>query len=141
MSAELPRASAEGGIERSVFSARPRRLVDPRGRHLTLSRSGEIAIVDMDGRELSTHRVPYGAHLLCESGRIHARCNHLGSRDDVEPAFAHERIEPISDLGRQAERTFEAQPQTSASRFGELLLVVAAVAVGAVVTWLILKNR
>ena len=41
----------------------------------------------------------------------------------------------------RCERTFEAQPQTSASRFGELLLVVAAVAVGAVVTWLILKNR
>jgi transposase-like protein len=41
----------------------------------------------------------------------------------------------------RCQRTFEAQPQTSASRFGELLLVVAAVAVGAVVTWLILKNR
>src|SRR6185295_4948810 len=29
-------------------------IVDPRGRHLSLSRSGEIAILDMDGRELST---------------------------------------------------------------------------------------
>ena len=28
-------------------------ITDPRGRHLSLSRSGEIAILDMDGRELS----------------------------------------------------------------------------------------
>ena len=42
-------------------------IIDPRGRHVSLSRSGEIAILDMDGRELSTHRVPYGAHLLCET--------------------------------------------------------------------------
>ncbi len=33
-------------------------IVDPRGRHLSLSRSGEIAIVDMDGRELSTTAYP-----------------------------------------------------------------------------------
>ena len=33
-------------------------IVDTRGRHVSLSRSGEIAIVDMDGRELSTHRCP-----------------------------------------------------------------------------------
>src|SRR3546814_20858718 len=48
-------------------------ITDPRGRHISLSRSGEIAILDMDGRELSTHRVPYGAHLLCDNGPIVTR--------------------------------------------------------------------
>src|SRR5690349_22640076 len=54
-------------------------IVDPRGRHLSLSRSGEIAILDMDGRELSTHRVPYGAHLL----RSEEHTSELQSRRDL----------------------------------------------------------
>jgi len=60
-------------------------IMDPRGRHLSLSRSGEIAIVDMDGRELSTHRVPYGAHLLCESGHIVSRGDRIAEWD---PAYS-----------------------------------------------------
>src|SRR5438067_9472543 len=60
-------------------------IVDPRGRHLSLSRSGEIAILDMDGRELSTHRVPYGAHLLCETGHIVSRGDRIA---EWEPSFS-----------------------------------------------------
>ena len=60
-------------------------IIDPRGRHLSLSRSGEIAILDMDGRELSTHRVPYGAHLLCESGHIVSRGDRIAEWD---PSFS-----------------------------------------------------
>ena len=60
-------------------------IVDPRGRHMSLSRSGEIAILDMDGRELSTHRVPYGAHLLCESGHIVSRGDRIAEWD---PSFS-----------------------------------------------------
>jgi DNA-directed RNA polymerase subunit beta' len=60
-------------------------IVDPRGRHLSLSRSGEIAVLDMDGRELSTHRVPYGAHLLCESGHIVSRGDRIAEWD---PSFS-----------------------------------------------------
>ncbi|MDQ3483729.1 MAG: DNA-directed RNA polymerase subunit beta', partial [Pseudomonadota bacterium] len=60
-------------------------IADPRGRHVSLSRSGEIAILDMDGRELSTHRVPYGAHLLCESGHIVSRGDRIAEWD---PAFS-----------------------------------------------------
>lgn len=56
-------------------------IVDPRGRRLSTSRSGEVAIVDMDGRELSTHRVPYGAHLLCESGHIVSRGDRIAEWD------------------------------------------------------------
>src|SRR3569833_2315132 len=60
-------------------------IMDPRGRHLSLSRSGEIAILDMDGRELSTHRVPYGAHLLCETGHIVSRGDRIAEWD---PSFS-----------------------------------------------------
>jgi DNA-directed RNA polymerase subunit beta' len=60
-------------------------IIDPRGIHRSLSRSGEIAILDMDGRELSTHRVPYGAHLLCETGHIVNRGDRIAEWD---PAFS-----------------------------------------------------
>src|SRR5215210_2492805 len=60
-------------------------ITDPRGRHISLSRSGEIAILDMDGRELSTHRVPYGAHLLCDSGHIVTRGDRVAEWD---PSFS-----------------------------------------------------
>jgi hypothetical protein len=39
----------------------------------------------MDGRELSTHRVPYGAHLLCESGHIVSRGDRIAEWD---PSFS-----------------------------------------------------
>ena len=45
-------------------------IVDQRGRRVVLSRSGEMAIVDMDGRELSVDRIPYGAYVLCDDGHI-----------------------------------------------------------------------
>jgi DNA-directed RNA polymerase subunit beta' len=60
-------------------------ITDPRGRHVSLSRSGEIAILDMDGRELSTHRVPYGAHLLCETGHIVSKGDRIAEWD---PSFS-----------------------------------------------------
>jgi DNA-directed RNA polymerase subunit beta' len=60
-------------------------ITDPRSRHVSLSRSGEIAILDMDGRELSTHRVPYGAHLLCDSGHIVSRGDRIAEWD---PSFS-----------------------------------------------------
>ena len=56
-------------------------ITDPRGRHVSLSRSGEVAILDMDGRELSTHRIPYGAHLLCEGGHIVSRGDRIAEWD------------------------------------------------------------
>jgi DNA-directed RNA polymerase subunit beta' len=60
-------------------------ITDPRGRHLSLSRSGEIAILDMDGRELSTHRIPYGAHLLVDNGHIISRGDRIAEWD---PSFS-----------------------------------------------------
>ena len=43
-------------------------IVDKQKRRVSLSRQGEIAIVDADGRERAVHRVPYGAYLLFDDG-------------------------------------------------------------------------
>src|SRR5438128_437987 len=43
------------------------------GHLVAMVRNMVVAILDMDGRELSTHRVPYGPHLLCESRHIVSR--------------------------------------------------------------------
>jgi DNA-directed RNA polymerase subunit beta' len=56
-------------------------IVDPRGRRIAMSRSAELAIVDMDGRELSTHRIPYGAHLLYDGGHIVSKGDRLAEWD------------------------------------------------------------
>ncbi|APZ98606.1 DNA-directed RNA polymerase subunit beta' [Sphingopyxis sp. QXT-31] len=43
-------------------------IVDQRGRRLALSRSGELAIIDSEGRERATHKLPYGAQILFKDG-------------------------------------------------------------------------
>ncbi|SNT23583.1 DNA-directed RNA polymerase subunit beta', partial [Sphingomonas laterariae] len=43
-------------------------IIDTRGRRVTLARNGEIAILDSEGRERATHRLPYGATVLVEDG-------------------------------------------------------------------------
>jgi len=58
-----------------------RTIVDPRGRRISLSRNGELAIVDMDGRERATHRIPYGATLLHDNGHIASKGDRLAEWD------------------------------------------------------------
>ncbi|AGH51193.1 MULTISPECIES: DNA-directed RNA polymerase subunit beta' [Sphingomonadales] len=60
-------------------------IIDPRGRRLTLARNGEIAILDMDGRERATHRLPYGATLLVEDGAIVSKGDRIAEWD---PSFS-----------------------------------------------------
>jgi DNA-directed RNA polymerase subunit beta' len=43
-------------------------ITDKRGRKLSLARSGEVVVMDTEGRERAIHRVPYGTHLLHEDG-------------------------------------------------------------------------
>jgi DNA-directed RNA polymerase subunit beta' len=43
-------------------------IVDQRGRRLALSRSGEIAVIDSEGRERASHKLPYGAQILHKDG-------------------------------------------------------------------------
>ena len=59
-------------------------IVNPRGQRITLSRSGEIAIMDMDGRERATHRLPYGAQILFEDGHVVSKGDRIAQWD---PAF------------------------------------------------------
>ncbi|MBB5685626.1 DNA-directed RNA polymerase subunit beta' [Sphingobium boeckii] len=43
-------------------------IVDKRDRRVVLARSGELAILDSEGRERAVHRIPYGAYVLIEDG-------------------------------------------------------------------------
>jgi DNA-directed RNA polymerase subunit beta' len=70
-------AVADGTIELRDLPT----IMDPRGRRIAMSRSGELAIVDMDGRERSTHRIPYGAHLLADNGHIVSKGDRIAEWD------------------------------------------------------------
>ncbi len=70
-------APADGTIE-----FRDLRLIeDQRGRRVVLSRSGEVAIVDMDGRELAVHKIPYGAYLMFDDGHIISKGDRMAEWD------------------------------------------------------------
>jgi len=70
-------AVADGTLEyREV-----RTITDTRGRRVSLSRNGEIAIVDLDGRERATHRIPYGAHLLFDDKHIVSKGDRIAEWD------------------------------------------------------------
>ena len=70
-------AVADGKLEyREV-----RTITDTRGRRVSLSRNGEIGIVDMDGRERATHRLPYGAHILFEDGHVVTKGDRIAEWD------------------------------------------------------------
>ncbi len=70
-------APADGKVE-----FRDLRIIeDQRGRRVVLSRSGEIAIVDMDGRELAVHRIPYGAYVMFDDGHIVTKGDRMAEWD------------------------------------------------------------
>ncbi|UIJ44495.1 DNA-directed RNA polymerase subunit beta' [Sphingomonas cannabina] len=56
-------------------------IEDQRGRRVVLSRSGELAIVDMDGRELAVHKIPYGAYVLFDDGHIVSKGDRMAEWD------------------------------------------------------------
>ncbi|MGK6320641.1 DNA-directed RNA polymerase subunit beta' [Sphingomonas sp. DT-204] len=56
-------------------------IEDQRGRRVVLSRSGELAIVDMDGRELAVHKIPYGAYLMFDDGHIVSKGDRMAEWD------------------------------------------------------------
>jgi len=70
-------AVADGTIE---FRDLPT-IVDARGRRVAMARNGELAIVDMDGRERASHRIPYGAHLMVDNGHIATKGERLAEWD------------------------------------------------------------
>jgi DNA-directed RNA polymerase subunit beta' len=46
-----------------------------------MARNGELAILDMDGRERAVHRIPYGAHLMADHGHIVSRGDRIAEWD------------------------------------------------------------
>ena len=63
-------SNLEAPVDGKVEFRDLRIIVDQRGRRVVLSRSGEMAIVDMDGREKAVHRIPYGAYVMFDDGHI-----------------------------------------------------------------------
>ncbi|APG63227.1 DNA-directed RNA polymerase subunit beta' [Sphingorhabdus lutea] len=57
-------ASSAGTIELRELPT----IVDKRGRRLAMARSGEVVVLDKEGREMEMHRIPYGAHILHDHG-------------------------------------------------------------------------
>ncbi|WP_326525175.1 DNA-directed RNA polymerase subunit beta' [Sphingomonas sp.] len=70
-------AHADGTVEFRDL----RVILDQRGRRVVLGRSGEIVIRDMDGRELSADRVPYGAYVLFDDGHIVSKGDRMAEWD------------------------------------------------------------
>ncbi len=56
-------------------------ITDKRGRRLSLARNGDIVVFDSEGRERAIHKVPYGTHLLHESGARVAEGDRLAEWD------------------------------------------------------------
>jgi len=80
---------------------------------VSLSRSGEVAILDMDGRELSTHRIPYGAHLLCEGGHIVSRGDRIAEWDPSYSPVITERAGKVKYQDLIDNRTLAEQTDES----------------------------
>ncbi|WP_219895097.1 DNA-directed RNA polymerase subunit beta' [Aquisediminimonas profunda] len=67
--AQLNEQSGLEAVSDGVLEYRDlRTIVDKQGRTVSLSRNGEIAVVDKDGRERSADRLPYGAYVLFADG-------------------------------------------------------------------------
>ncbi|WP_414900078.1 DNA-directed RNA polymerase subunit beta' [Sphingomonas flavalba] len=56
-------------------------IIDQRGRRVVLSRSGELVIVDAEGRERAVHRIPYGAYLMVDDGQTIAKGDRMAEWD------------------------------------------------------------
>ena len=56
-------------------------LTDGRGRVIAVGRNGELALIDTDGRERSTHRIPFGARMLHHDGAIVSKGDRMAEWD------------------------------------------------------------
>jgi DNA-directed RNA polymerase subunit beta' len=67
--AQLNEQSSIEAISDGVIEYRDlRTIVDKLKRRVSLSRNGEFAIMDSEGRERAVHRLPYGAYILHDDG-------------------------------------------------------------------------
>jgi DNA-directed RNA polymerase subunit beta' len=69
------RSAAQSSIEAKSaglvkFGSTVRYVTNSKGEKIVISRSGEVLIVDDIGREREQHKVPYGATMLIDDGRV-----------------------------------------------------------------------
>ncbi|HQR22470.1 MAG TPA: DNA-directed RNA polymerase subunit beta' [Burkholderiaceae bacterium] len=82
------RAAVASGVEAKSngtvrFTATMRYVTNAKGEQVAISRSGEVTIVDDNGRERERHKVPYGATLLAADGRQVKAGTQLASWDPL----------------------------------------------------------
>ncbi len=65
------------------FSSTMRYVTSAKGEQVVISRSGEVTIVDDNGRERERHKVPYGATLLVSDGKAVRAGTRLASWDPL----------------------------------------------------------
>ncbi|MEE4316670.1 MAG: DNA-directed RNA polymerase subunit beta', partial [Erythrobacter sp.] len=70
-------AISEGRIEYRDMPT----ITDKKGRILSLARNGELAVIDAEGRERETHKVPYGTVLMFKDGDLVKVGNRLAEWD------------------------------------------------------------
>lgn len=74
-------SNLEAPVDGKVEFRDVRMIVDQRGRRVVTSRSAELAILDMDGRELAVHRIPYGAYILFDDGHVVTKGDRMAEWD------------------------------------------------------------
>ncbi len=74
-------SNLEAAVDGTVQFRDLRLIEDQRGRRVVLSRSGEIAILDMEGRELAVDRIPYGAYVMFDDGHIVSKGDRMAEWD------------------------------------------------------------
>jgi DNA-directed RNA polymerase subunit beta' len=57
-----------GGVVR--FSAQMRYVTNPKGEKVVIARTAELIVTDENGRERERHKVPYGATLAADDGKL-----------------------------------------------------------------------
>jgi DNA-directed RNA polymerase subunit beta' len=82
------RAAVASGVEAKSngtvrFTATMRYVTNAKGEQVAISRSGEVTIVDDNGRERERHKVPYGATLMAADGKQVKAGTQLASWDPL----------------------------------------------------------
>ncbi len=82
------RAAVASGVEAKSngtvrFTATMRYVTNAKGEQVAIGRSGEVTIVDDNGRERERHKVPYGATLLAADGKQVKAGTQLASWDPL----------------------------------------------------------
>ncbi|MEO7385226.1 MAG: DNA-directed RNA polymerase subunit beta', partial [Novosphingobium sp.] len=93
-------------------------IVDKRSRLLSLARSGEIIVIDTEGRERAIHKVPYGTHLLHINGAKVKEGDRLAEWDPFTLPIITEtsgivKYQDLIDGRTMAEQADEATGMTS----------------------------